>query len=273
MSAHFLLSPAAKTLSLGAVMRMSDREAEDAFVRIRWHATDGRPVCPHCGCEIVYSCRKADGPARWRCKACRKDFSATSGTLFAFHKLSLREYLAAIAIFCNEEGRPLLVAADLAVDYKTAFVLTHKLREAMATESKGLRVGGPGRVVETDGAYFGGYVKPANRRENRVDRRFAENKTGKRKVVVVVRERDGRTLPAVFKSESAALGHHVARGQGHPHDGRRGAVVERTARQVRHGSDRPRAGVQHAGRRLHERSGGVFLPHAPGRNRPPSPHR
>ena len=213
MSAHFLLSPAAKTLSLGAVMRMSDREAEDAFVHIRWHATDGRPVCPHCECEIVYSCRKADGPARWRCKACRKDFSATSGTLFAFHKLSLRDYLAAIAIFCNEvKGEAALaLSRDLGVDYKTAFVLTHKLREAMATESKGLRVGGPGRVVETDGAYFGGYVKPANRRENRVDRRFAENQTGKRKVVVVVRERDGRTLPAMFKSESAALGFITSR--------------------------------------------------------------
>jgi hypothetical protein len=44
---------------------------------------------------------------------------------------------------------------------------------------------------------------------------MAENQTGKRQVVVVVREREGRTLPAVFKSESAALGwiaRSVARG-------------------------------------------------------------
>jgi len=68
-----------------------------------------------------------------------------------------------------------------------------------------MHVGGPGRTVEVDGAYFGGYVKPANHRENRRDRRLAGNQTGKRKVVVVARERDGRTLPAVFKSESAAL--------------------------------------------------------------------
>jgi hypothetical protein len=33
---------------------------------------------------------------------CAKDFSITSGTLFASHKLPLRCYLAAIAIFCNE---------------------------------------------------------------------------------------------------------------------------------------------------------------------------
>jgi hypothetical protein len=49
-------------------------------------------------------------------------------------------------------------------------------------------------------------VKPANLKENRVDRRLASNKSGKRQVVVVVREREGKALPAVFRSESAALG-------------------------------------------------------------------
>ena len=193
---------------MGDVLRMTDREAEDRFIRIRWAATDGKPVCPHCGCTTVYECRRPNGAARWRCKACRKDFSITSGTLFAFHKLPLRDYLSAIAIFCNEvKGKSALaLSRDLDVQYKTAFVLAHKLREAMASELKGMRVGGAGRTVETDGAYFGGYVKPANRRENRVDRRLARNQTGKRQVVVVVREREGRTIPAVFKSESAALG-------------------------------------------------------------------
>lgn len=65
------------------------------------------------------------------------------------------------------------------------------------------------------GGYFGGYVKPANLKENRRDRRLAKNQSGKRKVVVVVRERGGSTLTAVFKSESAALGwitSHVAKG-------------------------------------------------------------
>ena len=49
-------------------------------------------------------------------------------------------------------------------------------------------------------------MKPANHKENRRDRRLAKNQNGKRQVVVVVRERGGRTLPAVFKSEGAALG-------------------------------------------------------------------
>ena len=76
----------------------------------------------------------------------------------------------------------------------------------MASELKGMTVGGVGRTVEVDGGYFGGYIKPANYKENRRDRRLAKNQNGKRQVVVVIREREGRTLPAVFKSEAAALG-------------------------------------------------------------------
>jgi hypothetical protein len=49
---------------------------------------------------------------------------------------------------------------------------------------KGRVVGGEGKTAEVDGGYFGGYVKPANRKENRLHRRFAENQSGKRKVVV-----------------------------------------------------------------------------------------
>jgi len=208
MSSHFLLSSRAKTLSLGAVLRMTTEEAETAFRRIRWAATDGKPVCPHCECPTVWDCRKANGSPRWRCKACNKSFSVTSGTLFAHAKMPLRNYLAAIAIFCNEvKGKSALaLSRDLGVHYRTAFVLAHKLREAMASELKGMTVGGPGKIVETDGGYFGGYIKPANYKENRRDRRLAKNQNGKRQVVVVVREREGRTIPAVFKSESAALG-------------------------------------------------------------------
>ena len=47
-------------------------------------------------------------------------------------------------------------------------------------------------------------MKPANLKEKRVDRRFAQNQNGKRKVVVIVRERGGASVPAVFNTESAA---------------------------------------------------------------------
>src|SRR6202795_3254994 len=208
MSQHFLLSRPAKTLSLAQVFRRTDTEAEAMFRKVRWPETDGEPVCPHCGGLNAYECRRPNGLLRFRCRACLGDFTITSGTLFAFHKLPLRGYLAAIAIFCNEvKGKSALaISRDLGLSYKSAFVLLHKLREAMAEEMKGRKLGGDGKVAEIDGGYFGGYVKPANHRENRRDRRLARNQNGKRKAVVVVREREGRTVPAVFKSEVDALG-------------------------------------------------------------------
>jgi transposase-like protein len=205
MAQHFLLSAAAKTLTLGHIFKMTDAEAEIMFRKLRWE--NAEPVCPECGGVDAYEFRRAGGPLRFECRACRKEFSLTSGTLFASHKLPLKAYLAAIVIFCNEvKGKSMLaMSRDLGLSYKSAFVLCHKLREAMAEEMKGRTIGGEGKVAEVDGGYFGGVVKPANLREDRKDRRLRMNQSAKRKCVVIVRERNGQSLPAVFKSESAAL--------------------------------------------------------------------
>src|ERR1700730_17104432 len=191
---------------------MSDAEAEATFCKVRWYANSGKPVCPHCGGVDAYDARR-NGSPRFRCRACKKDFTITSGTLFASHKMPLKGYLAAIAIFMNEvKGKSMLaLSRDLGTSYKTAFVLAHKLREAMAVELKGRTIGGDGKVAEVDTGYFGGYVKPANLRERRADRRFSDNQSGKRRAVVIVRERNGNSLPAVFRSEGQALSFIKAR--------------------------------------------------------------
>ncbi len=217
MASHFLLSAKARTLSIATVLRMTDAQAEATFAGLRWPETDGKAVCPHCGCFTCYQARRPSGALRFRCKACRKDFSLTSGTLFAFHKLPLQTYLAGVVIFCNEvKGKSALaLSRDLGVQYKTAFVMSHKLREAMATEVKGYKLGGEGKIVEVDGAYFGGHVKPANHKHNRRDRRLAKNQNGKRQCVVVIRERDGMVMPAAFKTEAEGVAYiqrHVAAG-------------------------------------------------------------
>ena len=207
MAQHFLLSAQAKTLTLAQVMRMTDAEAEKMFRQVRWPSTDGAAVCPACGGLDAYECRRPNGSLRFRCKACKADFTVTSGTLFASHKLPLRAYLAAIAIFCNEvKGKSMLaLSRDLGLSYKAAFVLCHKMREAMAEEMRGRKIGDDHSEASVDGAYFGGHVRPANHREDRKDRRFWRNQSHKRQCVVVIREHGGETLPGVFKSESAAL--------------------------------------------------------------------
>jgi transposase-like protein len=207
MAIHFLQSKAARSLSLAEVFRMSESEAETSFRKIRWTDTQGEPVCPHCGGLDAYSSRRPSGLLRFRCKACRKDFTITSGTLFAAHKTPFRAYLAAIAVYTNEvKGKnALALSRDLGMSHKACWIMLHKLREAMAAEFKGRVVGGEGKTAEVDGAYFGGYVKPANHAESRKDRRKLANQSGKRQSLVIIRERDGNSLPAVFKSEGAAL--------------------------------------------------------------------
>ncbi len=141
-----------------------------------------------------------------RFKACRKDFSLTSDTLFAFNKLAIQTYLATIVILCNEvKGKSALaLSRDLGVQFNTAWVVAHKLREALASEMKGYQLGGVGKVVGMDGAHFGSYIKTANHRESRCDRRLTRNQNRKRQCVVVIRQRDGQILPAAFRTEAGA---------------------------------------------------------------------
>jgi transposase-like protein len=200
---HFLLSAAARTLSLSAVARMTHDEARATFQCVRWADNAGEPYCPQCGCLKVYGlkCRPT-----WKCAGCGRFFSVTSGTIFADRKRPLRDYLLAIAIFANgaKGNSALQLSRDLSCQYKTAFVLAHKLRELIGDDQAKAMVDGPGDK-EIDGAYFGGTIRQENEAEKRVDRRLATEQTGKRQVVVVIRERRGRTLPFVFGKESDAI--------------------------------------------------------------------
>lgn len=198
---HFLLTAAARTISLKAVFRMSEDDAYQAFCNLRWPETDGEAVCPKCGCTETYSISTR---RRFKCVACYAQFSVTSGTIFASRKLSFVDLLAAIVIFVNgaKGVSALQVSRDLNVQYKTAFVLSHKLREAMALELRGQKLNG---IVEIDGAYFGGHVRPENMVADRKDRRLKANQSGKRQCVVIMRERNGRSLPFVVRSEGDAV--------------------------------------------------------------------
>lgn len=178
---------------------MSEEAAYETFRKMRWPETDGKAVCPKCGCLETYDIKTR---RRFKCMACHHQFSVTSGTIFASRKLSFTVLLAAVVLFVHgaKGVAALHLSRDLDVQYKTAFVLTHKLREAMAVEFRDRTLSG---TVEVDGAYFGGYVKPANEKKDRKDRRLLEHRTGKRQSVIIMRERRGRSLAFVATSEAA----------------------------------------------------------------------
>ena len=201
MAIHFLLSSKARTLSLKAIYAGGEDKAYETFCKLRWSETDGEAVCPRCGTLGAYAMRTR---RRFKCSACSHQFSVTSGTIFANRKMSFVDLLAAICIVTNgaKGVSALQLSRDLGCNPKTAWVFSHKLREAMAAETKGIELDGE---VETDGAYFGGHIRPANKAEDRVDRRLAQHQTGKRRVVIVFRERKGRTVTFVGKQEAEGV--------------------------------------------------------------------
>lgn len=114
------------------------------------------------------------------------------------------DLLTAICIVMNAAKgvSALQLSRDLGCQYKTSFVLCHKLRESIAAEIAGAELSG---TVEVDGCYVGGSIRPANEKKNRIDRRLAQNQNGKRRVVVIARERQGRTMTTVTKTEAQGV--------------------------------------------------------------------
>lgn len=195
MAQHFRKSSQSRTLSPLQVARMTDEEAEARFRRMRWPDTDGAPVCPHCGHTHIWvqKTRKL-----FKCAACRKQFSVTSGTIFHSAKMPLRDILHVICLFANAPKglSALQLSHDVGRTHKTIFVLLHKLREAVANGRAMLRLDG---VVEIDGAYYGGSTRSGNTGREGAK---AENRK-KKKCVLTLAERGGATATVVIKSENS----------------------------------------------------------------------
>ncbi|GEC35879.1 hypothetical protein N181_31835 [Sinorhizobium fredii USDA 205] len=92
----------------------------------------------------------------------------------------------------------------LGVEYKTAWVLLAKIREAIGLRRAKMKLWGSGQI---DGKYVGGHIKPENRKEDRIDRRLTENQNGKQLCVLPLREHNkdapNRTRTRVVRDENA----------------------------------------------------------------------
>lgn len=205
MPQHFLLSAKSRTLSVREVMEMTDDHAFQVFRELRW-GTGAEVACPSCG--VIEKHYFQHTRRQWRCKACNHTFSVTSGTIFAFHKLPLKIYLAAIAIFTNAvKGiSALQLSRDLGVQYKTAFVLAHKIRESLMEQRELEKLDGE---VHMDGAYVNGHIRPKNKKSERIDRRLAKHQKPGKRCVFVMRQKcqelaagANKTLTFVLKSEN-----------------------------------------------------------------------
>ena len=123
------MSAAARTLSLVAVCDLPEGAAHKMLCAMRWPDTDGAPICPNCNCAAVYTyrCRRV-----FKCKACHRQFSATSGTSLAYRKLPIRTLLMAFSLFVNAAKgiSSLQLSRHLGLHAKTALATPTQKRQA-----------------------------------------------------------------------------------------------------------------------------------------------
>src|SRR3954454_9577667 len=159
-------------------------EAAYAFVEAHvWR--DGR-FCPHCG--VVGRSSPLKGKSTrigvYKCYACRKPFTVKVGTIFESSHVKLHIWLQAMFLLCSSKKGMSThqLHGTLGVTLKTAWFMTHRIREAMRAGKLPGSMGGEGKFVEVDETYVGGKAK---------NRAYAE-KLPRHELVVALVERKGR---------------------------------------------------------------------------------
>ncbi len=114
------------------------------------------PVCPHCGVigEHYELKGKTTRPGLYKCRACREPFTVTVGTVFERSKIPLNKWLMAVYLLCSSKKgmSSHQLHRTLGLTYKTAWFMTHRIREAM--KSQGGLLGSGGGTVEADETFW-----------------------------------------------------------------------------------------------------------------------
>jgi transposase-like protein len=128
--------------------------AREYLESIRW---PNGPVCPHCGaCDRIGKLNgKAHRPGVYECGHCRDQFTVTVGTVFERSKVSLDKWLFAARLMASSKKGISIkqIERTLGVTYKTAWFMTHRLREAMKPGNGGLLGSGSG-TIEADETFI-----------------------------------------------------------------------------------------------------------------------
>lgn len=142
----------------------NDEAAREQLEAIRWPSG---PVCPHCGCTgKITKTHSTRRPGLYTCNDCRKQFTVTVGTVFERSHVPLHKWLQAAYLMCSSKKgmSSHQIHRMLDVTYKTAWFMTHRIREAM-DDGMFAPMGGEGQIVEVDETYWGtAKAKPKNQR-------------------------------------------------------------------------------------------------------------
>ena len=134
----------------------NEEAARAHFERIRW--PDGR-TCPHCGTvgNSTLLKGKTTRPGLYKCKDCRKPFTATMGTIYERSHIPLHKWLLATHLMVSSKKgiSALQLHRNLGFgSYRTAWFMAHRIREAMRSDDTA-PMGSGGGDVFADETYFG----------------------------------------------------------------------------------------------------------------------
>ncbi len=128
-------------------------KARERLEALRW--PDG-PECPHCGSIKAWKLKTRPGLYKCGEYLCGKQFTVTVGTVFERSKIPLNKWLMAVYLLCSSKKgiSSHQLHRTLGVTYKTAWFMTHRIREAMRDDS-GEMLGSDGGPVEVDETFIG----------------------------------------------------------------------------------------------------------------------
>ena len=122
-----------------------------AFAELEATLWPNGTVCPRCGGTERITSVKGGRMGLRRCGPCKRQFTVTIGTVFESSHVKLNLWLQAVYLMCSSKkgisSQQLMRTLD--VQYKTAWFMTHRIREAMVGSSP-LPMGGEGGGVEVD---------------------------------------------------------------------------------------------------------------------------
>jgi transposase-like protein len=132
-------------------------EAE-AFAYLEGLLWPNGPVCPHCGAtDRIYPLQgKTHRMGLKKCGHCREQFTVKVGTVLESSHVPVTKWLQAMHLLCcSKKGiSSHQLHRLLGVTYKTAWFMSHRIREAMRDGSLG-PLGGAGATVEADETFIG----------------------------------------------------------------------------------------------------------------------
>lgn len=134
-----------------------DEEAAYQFVEERvWK--EG-VICPHCSSKKRIGKLKGNSTRIGvnKCYDCRKPFTVKIGTIFEDSHVKLHIWLQAIHLMCSSKKgiSSNQLHRTLNVTLKTAWFMSHRIREAMKPCNEDLLLGGKDKTVEADETYIG----------------------------------------------------------------------------------------------------------------------